>query len=139
MSIPNLSKFELFLASLSLNMPTDSEGFKSAVAVEPDFAWDRDTPVPTPGYVLWYKPIEDLSLDSVVRKVQKELASRGHVDDEDSVLCVLCLFTLCETLTGKAVDKFNEILDSIVNADLTQVFIFPRPPPERVNRVRLRE
>lgn len=130
MSIPSLPKFESFLASLSLTEPPDSQVFESVVAVEPVVAWDRDTPTKVPGHVLWYKPVEDLTLDSVVRKVQKELAGRGHVDDRDTVMCVLCLFTLCRTQNSKAVERFNEILDLVVDGDLTQIFIFPARPPE---------
>ncbi|MFB2938997.1 hypothetical protein ACE1B6_27405 [Aerosakkonemataceae cyanobacterium BLCC-F154] len=125
MPLPPKESFENLLRSLIINKPKDLLDYKSIKAIDSQEAIDSNQEMLLPRYDLWYQENE-LTLNSLIIRVQKELEAKNHKASRDIVLIILCLYSLHKQKNEFPVDSFNEILSWVTNADLTQYYIFPK-------------
>ena len=143
MALPDLPDFNEFLSHLTISEPeipseyqsTDTiyqlQGSKDGSSSLRPYAVDQDNvKIPLPEYKLWYKVIGNLNLKSLIPKISNELEARNHLYNERIVLHFLCIFSLFPKRDEPPVITFNNILNSITSADLTQIYVLSLPPPD---------
>lgn len=131
MGLPDLERFDTFLASLSLDEPSQASGYECVVAVPPIYAGDQhgatfqSLPVK-----LWYRATDNLSLDPFIHRLIAELLRRDHRADRSVALTVLALYCLTRDPRREHVHSLNSILASATTSDLMQFYVLPFPPPQ---------
>jgi hypothetical protein len=124
MAIPQAPPFEELLSSIrlveSMPMKGDSRRLPAVPARDETGRIMSDRP-------LWltYNGEAALGFDSLVTKVAKELASRGHPATEELALFTLALAFLVPAPTSKAVDRLNRLLGRTKRADVSLYLWFP--------------
>jgi hypothetical protein len=128
-AIPDLPGFERLLSTLSATPPLDLQGYTSELVGDGGFAVDRGRRVPQAEQRLWLTPSEEISFEAVLKRVQNELRNKGHVAGRTTALALLHNYALLPRPAGTAVALLNEIIATVVDCDITQVFVLPVPPP----------
>jgi len=143
MDLPDLPDFNKFLSHLTISEPETPSEYQSKDIIYPlqgskdgsnslrPYAVDQaNVIIPLPEYKLWYKDIGNLNLKSLISKISNELEARNHLYNEKIVLYFLCIFSLFPKRDEPPVITFNNILNSITSADLTQIYVLSLPPPD---------
>jgi len=134
MSIPELPIFQSFLQTLTLEPPSGSPGYISEVAIPRTSAKDQRGTFAEQECAIWFKPVGDFDLTSLIERVRKELEISGHNSQRSLILMLLCLNCLHPDQKESPVASLNEILNHVVEADLSQFHVLPHEPPVNFQR-----
>ncbi len=134
MSIPELPIFQSFLQALTLEPPNGSPGYISEVAIPHTSAKDQRGTFTEQECAIWFKPVGDFDLTSLIERVRKELEISGHNSQRNLILILLCLNCLHTDQKESPVASLNEILNHVVEADLSQFHVLPHKPPVNFQR-----
>jgi hypothetical protein len=128
MPLPILPDFETLLSSLSVVQPADTSGFQRATVIPSSVALDRGRTVAVPERGIWYRPAGQFSLDSLVSRLEKELANNKHPVTRPIVLSFLALFSLLRSPSEQVVPSLNMFIERIVESQVFQTYLFPLTP-----------
>jgi Apea-like HEPN len=128
MPIPDKLAFHNFLSSLELTHQNGA-GYMSEVAIPESEAEDRSATIVEKECRIWFKPVEDFTLESILGRIQQELQIAGHKSQRNIALTLLCFFCLHPQRRASPVGSLNELMSHVVEGDLSQFFIAITPPP----------
>lgn len=75
-------------------------------------------------WIIWYKNNSKLSINSIRNKVKNLLMANDHIANEKMCDIFLCFFSFVNDGKGSSINRFNSILNEIVNSELSQFFTF---------------
>lgn len=81
MPIPDLQVFQSFLSHLDLE---SQDGYQSEIAIPETGFLDLSTAATEKEVRLWFKPIGDFTLQTLVSRMQRELEASGHKTQQDA-------------------------------------------------------
>lgn len=128
MSFPNLKHVNEFLKSVTLERPNEV-GFDHSALTSGGTAVDsvKGTLNFHRGLVLWYRPVGDFSLPSLLRLISRELLSRNHVVTPPIAGIVVALFALNPRRSQDPLAALNVLFETISAARLRQVYATALP------------
>jgi hypothetical protein len=122
------------LQTLTLEPSTGSPGYISEVAIPPTSARDPQGVIAEQSCSIWFKPMGEFDLSSLIERVRKELEILGHNSQRNLILMLLCLNCLHQDQKESPVASLNEILNHVVDADLSQFYVLSCGPPDNFQR-----
>jgi hypothetical protein len=128
MPIPDLPVFQTLLNSLEL---TRQEGidYSNEIAIPETPAEDVSSERIDAECRIWFKPVGDFTLETLIGRIQREVQSSGHKSQRNALLTLLCLFCLHPQRRSAPVQSLNDLLSRVVDGDLSQFFVLRVPPP----------
>lgn len=127
----DVPQFESFLQSLGPSTPQDPHNWTQWTVIPEEKVVHDDVRGRLPGITLWYQPAGELSHNTVIREIAKQLRYLGHPDGIELSGIVLAFFAHAMRTNQTAVSQFNEVFTKLVSADLNQYFLFSAPSPPR--------
>lgn len=125
MPIPNTPKFEALLSSFSRTKPEPSDGWREFVAV-PALKLNEDgNLIERRAIIFWYREESDLTMESLLRTILRELKQPGHVAETALAATVVAMFAYSTNPMKSSVERFNLLFSNLVSAQLNQFFLFP--------------
>lgn len=132
MGLPeDVPQFETFLQSLRPSTPQDPQNWTQWTVISEEKVVLDDLRGRLPGITLWYQPAGELSHNTVIREITKQLRHLGHPDSIELSGIVLAFFAHATRTNQTAVSQFNEVFTKLTSADLNQYFLFSAPSPPR--------
>lgn len=129
MPIPDSPVFRTFLDSLDLKRPDNPDGYVDEVAIPASVAQDVSSEITVNERRVWSKPVDNFTLDSLLRCLRREIETSGHPTRRDVLLCLICLFCIHPKRRLAPVECLNNLLSRIVDGDVSQFLVLPLPPP----------
>ena len=121
---PSTGEVGALRRSLSL-IPPPPQQISESVIVRPEvLAGDEDGLITLPELRLWYTPQANVSFDTVVTRVGKELRLRDH---DDAIRTTSAFLAACALYMKEL--ELESVLSAITHADLTQIVLFSIPIP----------
>ena len=126
MPIPNTPNFERLLSSFSVTKPETAEGWREFVVVKQQSLYEDYEFKNAAAVTFWYRDDAGLSLESLLKKIIEELKKQGHVSNLELASVITALFAYTKNPAISAVERFNLVFDTVVNADVNQFFLLPQ-------------
>jgi hypothetical protein len=125
MALPSIPEFEDLLDSLTTVNPqnNDFSGFPITQEMEEKYSDGRMTL--RKGIVLWHRNNSKLTIHSLIRKIESELKSIGHISNEQIAKTILLLFVYYKNGKQNNIELFNELISNHVSCEVSQYFILP--------------
>lgn len=131
--LENLTIFEDFLSTLTLDTPTNKNGW-SSFEIKPVPATETSgRAIIQPVWVIWYKECHSLNITSIRKKITHLLEANNHLANDEICDVFIAGFLMFSDIGNSAVDRFNILLDRIVEAELSQFLIFKHELPIKDN------
>ena len=128
MPLPDTPQFEALLNSFSSGKPEGTAlGWREFTAIPAEFVNEDGRWAELPPVSFWYRESNDLNLGAFLKKVATELTAREHPANLRLASVIAAFFALMQRPQGSAVTQFNSILSELVEADLTQHYLFNVP------------
>ncbi len=120
MSLPDNAEFRALLSSLSVVAPSESADYGSVEAIPAGYALDGSHIIVEDARKLWFKSSGQMRWESLVKRIQAELAYRGHKTKGPVVYTLLCVYCLHPEHSVDPVASLNWILDNIHSTNLSR-------------------
>lgn len=134
MPIPETAAFDEALESVTLDPPSGGD-WQSVVmisATPPGVPWNN-----TISYAerrLWSPPGMTMSLDALVKRVEKECEAARYPAFQGVATAILGIFSLIRQPGRPATNQLNDLFNHPIETDLSQWLILPGPSPLRQAR-----
>ena len=128
MGIPDLEALRVSLDSLTLEDPGPDPRFRAFEAWPARRIDEPGKHLMSETLTLWYNSESPISLDSIVTRVEKELASLDHLSSNSMARALLGLACLLRPTSATLLSRLNLLLGSVVPADVSQFLILKTPP-----------
>lgn len=125
MPLPDTPKFEALLNSFSRTKPEPSDAWREFVAVPAMTLTEDGSFVERRAVTFWYREESDLTMESLLRTILRELRQGGHVAQTELAATIAAMFAYSTGPTKSSVERFNMLFGNLVSAQLHQFFLFP--------------
>jgi len=127
MALSRIDSLENLLASLTISQPQNPFEYKFIIAVQKTLGKvnTNHATIYYPEYRIWYRDDYGYKLEFLMKQLQDELKQKSHPHNESIVKSILAAYCLEPERRCQPIHYLNKILESIVDIDLSQIFIFP--------------
>jgi hypothetical protein len=123
----NNPKFEAFFSSISLTDSPDPAKRNLFEVVPSVLSTDGKQHFEARPLFLSYDVLNEISPESAIRIISKELTARSHLDETSVASAVLAIYANTVRTSGTSVQILNQIISTITNAEVSDYLIAPFP------------
>jgi len=131
--------FDPLLRSFSLTIPATAKDFASAEVIPASFAKDHAVFLQEAPVRLWYRTDCERTYEHFARRLEQELRHLRHESTSMIAGALLALYTLQQGREDSPTAAMNELLSNVVDAELSQFFVFAHDSPPAFQKFKMGE